>query len=112
MLITNFPPGENFNNRRDKQMSIFDGKSKEEKKAEKIQKMMHKYQLDDLDPKFIEAVKNIQTELAGTGLGEFGVALSMTDMSKALPIYYLRSIIEQNWIIIRQLEDIRKNTER
>ena len=93
-------------------MSLFDGKSKDDKKAEKLQKLMHKYHLENLDPEYSDAIKDINTELIGTGLGEFGITLSMTDLSKTLPIYYLKAIIEQNWIIIRQLEAIKKNTEK
>lgn len=93
-------------------MSLFDGKSKEERQAEKLQKMMHKYHLENIDPKYSDAVKDIQNELLGTGLGELGVKLSMPDITKALPIYYLRTLIEQNWIIIRQLDDIEKFFKR
>ena len=48
-------------------MSLFDGKSKDEKQAEKLQKMLEKYHLENMDPKFADSVKEIQSELVGTG---------------------------------------------
>lgn len=94
------------------------GKTKEEKEAEKaakqeakIQNMLARYGLQGLsDPDDINSVRNIVSELSGTGLMELGAALgggSERDLQK-VQMYYLRAIVEQNFIIIRQLDRLTK----
>ena len=48
--------------------------------------------------------------MAGNSLIEFGTALSgkAEDVAK---MSYLRAILEQNWIIIRQLDRLNRNLE-
>lgn len=91
-------------------MGLF--KSEEEKQAiqqEKLNKLMAKYELNELEDKYQNAVKNINIELAGTSAMEFGNILAYDEKTAArLNIYYLNSLIKQNWIIIRQLNDINK----
>ncbi len=84
--------------------------TKEEKQARKQQEMLDKYGLGNLsDPDDIESVKKIVNELVGTGMMETGMALSMGGKaSEVLPVYYLRAIMEQNFIIIRQLDRLSK----
>ena len=63
------------------------------------------------DSRDIESVKNILAELNGTGLIELGITLGAgndRDIQKNL-MYYQRAILEQNFIIIRQLDRIAKN---
>lgn len=77
-----------------------------EKQKEKAKKLLEKYGLDDVrDDKDYETICRIAYELMGTGLQETGMALSMsTKPHEALPVYYLRTIMEQSWIIIKQLD--------
>lgn len=95
-------------------MGLF--KSEEEKQVtqqEKINKIMAKYELNELEEKYQNSVKNINVELAGTGAMEFGNMLSFDEKTAArLNIYYLNTLIKQNWIIIRQLNDINKNLKQ
>lgn len=93
-------------------MALF--KSAEEKAAkaaEKEQKLLEKYNLTALsDPEDIESVRKIVSELVGTGLIELGATLgggNDRDLQK-LQVYYQRAIVEQNFIIIRQLDKISK----
>ena len=99
-------------------MGLFNGESKEDKEAKKQAKldqknmaMLRKFGLEDLqDPTDIASVKNIVTELTGTGLMELGLTLgggSDRDIQKN-QMYYQRTLIEQNFIIIRQLDRITK----
>lgn len=103
-------------------MALFNGETKEEKKArkqaeaeakqeEKNQAALRKFGLEGLQyPEDIESVKNIVTELAGTGMAEFGIALGAgndRDIQKNM-MYYQRAMIEQNFIMIRQLDRITK----
>lgn len=91
-------------------MALF--KSAEEKAAiaaEKEQKALKKYGLESLtDPQDIESVKTIVTELLGTGLMEFGATLGSGSDASRVSMYYLRAIVEQNFIIIRQLDRLLK----
>ena len=93
-------------------MSLFgNGESKEEKKERKAQEMLSKYGLDCLsDPKDLEAVKNIQYSLMGNKMIELGAALQGNG-ADAAKMSYLNAIMQQNYIIIRQLDRIAKALE-
>ena len=82
--------------------------SKQGKQEVKAQEWMKKYGLGDVSPEYADAVRKIASELAGTGMMETGMRLSMAKAEDALPIYYLRAIMEQNFIIIRELDAIAK----
>lgn len=83
--------------------------TKEEKQARKERELLQKYGLDELnDPKDIESIKKVVSELAGSGIAELGMALTFTKVEDSLPVYYQRAIVEQNFIIIRQLDRIAK----
>lgn len=103
-------------------MALFNGETKEEKKArkaaevaakqaEKDQAALRKFGLENLEnPEDIASVKNIVTELAGTGLMELGITFGAgndRDIQKNM-MYYQRAIVEQNFIMIRQLDRITK----
>lgn len=85
--------------------------SKEEKQARKTQELLDKFGVGDLsDPRDVQTVRQIATEMAGNSLIEFGTTLSgkAEDVAK---ISYMRAILEQNWIIIRQLDRLNRNLE-
>ncbi len=95
-------------------MALF--KSAEQKEAEaqeKALKMLSKYGLENLtNEKDVESVRKIMHDLMGTGMMEAGMTLTLGGKaSETLPVYYQRAIIEQNWIIIRQLDRIAKLLE-
>ena len=82
---------------------------KEAKKEAKLNEMMAKYGLENLSPEYREAVKKISLELMGTGMMETGMTLSFnTKTEDQLKVYYLRTIMEQNWMIIRLLDEIKR----
>lgn len=95
-------------------MGLFDKESKEEKQARKEQEMLSKYGLTTLtDRTDIESVKKIIGELVGTGLMETGMKLSMTAKTEdQLQVQYQRVLMEQNFIIIRQLDRLARLLER
>ena len=79
---------------------------------EKEQKMLEKYGVANLsDPEDIASVKKIAQELVGSGMMETGLKLSLAKAEVQLPISYQRTIMEQNFIIIRQLDKIAKLLE-
>lgn len=90
-------------------MALFNKENKEDKAARKAAELLERFGLEELqDERDLEAVKVIATEMAGNGLIELGTALSgkAEDVAK---ISYLRAVLEQNWIIIRQLDRLNRN---
>ena len=90
-------------------MALFgDKESKEEKQARKARELLARYGLEDLsDPRDLEAVKKIASDLAGNSLIAAGAALQAKGVESAMLTYYA-AIVEQNWIIIRELDRIAK----
>lgn len=93
-------------------MALFGEKrTKEEKAADEMQKFMVKYQLDDLDNKDLVVLKRIAEDLAGNGFLKAGMALSFAKAEEQAKVTYLSALVEQNWMIIRQLGRLNKNIE-
>lgn len=78
----------------------------EAKKEEKAKALLKKYGLESLsDPRDIQAVKNIASDLAGNKAIEFGTLLQGNG-ADAVKMSYLNAIMQQNFIIIRLLDRI------
>ena len=94
-------------------MGLFKSEDQKEKeRLEKEQKILAKFGVDALsDPADLGSVKKIANELLGTGFSEAGLKLSMARPEITVPISYQRAIVEQNFIIIRQLDRIGKLLE-
>ncbi len=94
-------------------MSLFKGgkKSKEEKEQEKLQKFMERYQLEDLDEKDAIVLDRIAKDLAANTIFKTGMALSFAKVEEQAKVTYLSALVEQNWMIIRQLSRLNKNLE-
>ena len=93
-------------------MALFGAKeTKEDKVARKTQAMMEKYGLEYLDQKDLESVRDIGYALMGNGMIEFGTILSGSSVDVA-KLSYLRALVEQNWIIIRQLDRLNKKLDQ
>ena len=95
-------------------MGLF--KSQEEKQQileEKTRKVLEKYNLTGISTEYTEAINNINSELAGSGLSEFGNLLA-PDPNTSLKVQtqFLNAIVQQNWIIIRQLDKLNKKLEK
>lgn len=84
---------------------------KEQKKIEKMKAIAAKYHLADINPKDLEAIQLINYELMGTGLMEFGTLLT-GNTEDNVKIAYLNTLIQQNWVIIRQLDEISKKLDK
>lgn len=92
-------------------MALF-SKEPKETPEEKERKLLERYGVANLhDPDDIASVKKIASELSGTVFMEAGLKLSMAKAEATLPISYQRAIMEQNFIIIRQLDKITKLLE-
>ena len=93
-------------------MALFGGKeAKEDKVARKTQAMMERYGLEQLEPKDLQSVRNIGYALMGNNLIELGTSLTGSGVDVA-KMSYLRALIEQNWIIIRQLDRLNKKLDQ
>lgn len=93
-------------------MGLFgEKKTKEEKQREKLQSFMERYQLEDLDEKDLIVLERIANDLVGNNLFKAGMALSFTKVEEQAKVTYLSALVEQNWMIIRQLSRLNKNIE-
>jgi len=83
-------------------------------KEEKITKTLSKYGLEDLvDDRDRSAVYQIARNLYGTGLMDAGTRMQLfAKPTDKMQVIYQRALIEQNWIIIRQLDRIASLLER
>lgn len=89
-------------------MALFSKENKEDKKAAKAAAILEAYGLESVsDPLTVQALRNISNSLAGNSLIEFGTILSGKAEDVAI-MSYLRAIVEQNFIIIRQLDKLAK----
>jgi hypothetical protein len=93
-------------------MGLFgNGETKEQKLERKKQAILDKYGVGDLsDPQDVASVNLIANELVGNNMIELGTALSGNGVDVA-ELSYLRAIVEQNFMIIRQLDRLNKNIE-
>lgn len=88
-------------------MALFGSKEdKAAQAAEKEKALLQKYGVEMLyDSQAAEILKKIALELAGTGLMEGSMKLSIgTRVEDQLTVQYLRAIVEQNFLIIRLLD--------
>ena len=93
-------------------MALFGEKeTKEQKQARKEQELLAKFGLQSLqNSEDVASVRKIVSEMAGSGLGEAGMNLSFnTKVEDRLMVSYLRALVEQNWIIIRQLDRLNRS---
>jgi len=93
-------------------MGLFgERKSKEEKELEKMEKFMERYKLGEIDKKDLEVLQRIAGDLVGNNLFKAGMALSFAKAEEQAKVTYLSVLVEQNWLIIRQLSRLNKNIE-
>ena len=82
-------------------MALF--KSADQKQAD----LLEKYGIPNLSNEVDRlSIQKIAQELAGTAAMETGMKISLAKPAEQLPISYQRAIMEQNFIIIRQLDRI------
>lgn len=75
---------------------------------EKEKELLARYGLDGLtNPKDVESVKSIASNLVGAGLMDAGMKIGMgAKVEDQLQVMYQKAIMEQNFIIIRKLCEI------
>lgn len=92
-------------------MALFGKESKEEKQTRKDSELMEKYGLSSIDHRDAESVRKILNDIAANGLFKAGMALSFAKGEEQAKVTYLSALVEQNWIIIRQLDQLNKRME-
>ena len=81
--------------------------AKADKQAQKEYELLARYGLEGLsNPKDIASVRKIANEMMGTGLMDAGMKLSLAKPEFQLPVSLQRTIVEQNFIMIRQLDEL------
>lgn len=94
-------------------MGLFNSKeNKEEKKQQEIEKFMERYQLDEISDQDLVIIKKIATDLMGNNLLKAGMALSFAKAEEQAKVTYLSALVEQNWIMIRQLNNISSKLDK
>lgn len=77
----------------------------EEKKQEKVNKLMERYKITNVSSDISEDVLAIAQDLAGNKMIELGTLLQGNG-SDAVKMSYLSAIMKQNFIIIKLLDEI------
>ncbi|MDD3230956.1 MAG: hypothetical protein PHE09_17330 [Oscillospiraceae bacterium] len=91
---------------------MFGGKSKEEKQAEHLDEFKQQHHIEDMDEKYSENIKNIADRLIVTGPDDEGIALNSSNSANQIKVAYLSALVEQNWILMQQLDQLNKNIEK
>jgi hypothetical protein len=86
-------------------MGLFgSGEAKEDKQAKKVLEILRKYGVEELsDPRDVASMREIAVEMMGNKLIETGVLLQGNGIDST-KLSYLRILMQQNFIIIRQLD--------
>lgn len=81
--------------------------TKEDKQIRKEHELLARYGLDKMENmEYTDAVRKIAYGMAGTGFLEAGLALSGGRTADQITHSYLRVIMEQNFIMIRQYDQL------
>lgn len=104
-------------------MALFESKeSKEQKKqmkrdeeaaAQRAKQMakLAQYHLDGVDSEYTESLIEAVNNLTGTDLMDLGRVLTGSKAEDNLKISFLHTIMDQNWIMIRQLDQLNKGIQ-
>ena len=94
-------------------MGLFSSpKEKEAKRQEKLEKALQKYHMEQLnDPDDMQSVRNMTLEMLGYGFYEVGELFGNDSSTFKKTAQTNKVIMEQNFIIIRQLDRIAKLLE-
>lgn len=94
-------------------MGLFNSKeNKEEKKQQEIEKFMERYQLNEISNQDLVIIKKIATDLMGNNLLKAGMVLSFAKAEEQAKVTYLSALVEQNWIMMRQLSNISSKLDK
>lgn len=84
---------------------------REEKQNKQLQKLVSKYNLNNMSKSDLETLQRISNDLAGTGLMKAGMSLSFAKTEDQAKVSYLSALVEQNWLIIKLLSDMNRKID-
>lgn len=94
-------------------MAIFGGKEKKEDKSNaKAQKYLSTRGIEGLDSSYSDQVNRISLEMLSNGLFKAGLALSFGNSVEQAKLGYMSAQVEQNWILIKQQDEILKELKK
>jgi len=79
-----------------------------EKQAKDEKKYLEKYGLESLSPEDLIILKRITTELLASKWFKASQALRFAKVEEQAEVSYLNALVEQNWLIIKKLDEISK----
>lgn len=85
---------------------------RQREQQERLEEFMERYQLEDLDEKDMVVLERIANDPTRNSLIKTGMNLSAAKTYDQLQVTYLSALIEQNWMIIRQLSRLNNNIEK
>ncbi|MFM1654028.1 hypothetical protein ACI7RC_18290 [Brevibacillus sp. B_LB10_24] len=93
-------------------MALFGNKeTKEEKQEKEMEKFLEKYNLDEISEKDLKILRRISADLVGNKWFKTGMALSFAKAEEQAKVTYLSALVEQNWLILRKLDEISKKLD-
>lgn len=94
-------------------MGLFGNKEdKQEKELVKLQALAEKYGLNELDGEELKQAQEIIKSVSANKFFEAGMALAFAKGEEQAKVSYLRTLYEQNWLMINQLSRLNKNIEK
>ncbi|QRG68623.1 hypothetical protein [Brevibacillus choshinensis] len=92
---------------------MFFGKKEtpEDKREKEVQKFLKENSLDEVSENDLQILRRISSDLAGLNLLKAGLALSFAKAEEQAKVAYLSALVDQNWIIIRKLDEISKKLD-
>lgn len=67
---------------------------------------LEQHGINDLPEEYMDAVRNIVNELSSHGLAKASMLLSFSKTEEQAKVGYLSAIIDQNWILMNQNQQI------
>ncbi|MGS7070806.1 hypothetical protein ACEN7P_07430 [Streptococcus pyogenes] len=87
-------------------MTIFGGEKLSREEKQNIQKYLSQRGIDNLNEKSNVQIRRVINDLAGNGFFKAGMALSFAKAEEQVKVTYLSALVEQNWILISQNQEI------
>lgn len=95
-------------------MAIF-GRNKEKnetKKQKKAENYLKKHNLNNLESDINHQVNRIASDMSGAELTKIAMGLTFSDTEEQAKVGYASAQVEQNWIIIKQQDEIIKQLKK
>lgn len=98
-------------------MGIFGSKEdklekQRQQEQEELNKLMAKYNLKGMDVEDLKVLRRITNDLSGNGFFKMGMALSFAKAEEQAKVTYLSALVEQNWLMIKQLSDLNNKLDK